>query len=304
MNSIPTIQNSDKQLLRLAAQRQLYATAKSFLAIQLIIVGPVAVMMAFTAIVYPEGKGFIALEGLLATFFDLVCFTPWQKSLRELAAKVQELFDCDVLELPWDELKVGRQPDHELIVEQSKRYASWSSKMTPLIDWYAKDVGALPLHIARIICQRSNCWWDAKQRRRYATTIIVGVSIIFFTLLFIGMYCGATIENFVLIVAAPVAPALFLGYKQYFEQSDAANRLDKLKEHSERLWRDAIEQQMTEQEVTTMSRGLQNEIFENRKHSPLIFDIIFKRLRRDYEVQMNLGAEELVKEAKKRLRLP
>ena len=51
------------------------------------------------------------------------------------------------------------------------------------------------------------------------------------------------------------------------------------------------------------SRGLQDEIFENRKRSPLVFDAIYKRLQRNFEVQMNHGVAELVAEAREKLGL-
>ena len=58
---------------------------------------------------------------------------------------------------------------------------------------------------------------------------------------------------------------------------------------------------MPADEITVRARSLQDEIFENRRKSPLVFDAIFKRLRRDYEMQMNYGVDEFVSEAKKRL---
>ena len=44
---------------------------------------------------------------------DPALFNLWQQSLKQQAAKIQELFDCDVLQLEWRELKVGRRPDAE-----------------------------------------------------------------------------------------------------------------------------------------------------------------------------------------------
>lgn len=303
MNSIPTEQNSERQLLRLAAQRQLYATAKRIFGWQLIASAPVAVALAFSVIMYPPLKPYAALWGILVTVCDVAWLTPWQKRLRNTAARVQESFDCDVLGLPWDELKAGRRPDPELVREQADKYKPWASSMPPLSDWYAKDVGCLPLHVARLVCQRSNCLWDAKQRRRYATTVIVCVVAVFIAVLFLAMGSGFTIEDFVLKVAAPLSPALLLGYGQFTEQMEAATRLDKLKEHAERLWADALAGK-AEPEVTARARGLQDEVLENRKRSPLVFDALFKRMRRDFEVQMNHGAAEFIAEAKAKLGLP
>ena len=303
MNGIPTEQNSDRQLQRLAAQRQLYSTAKTLFGWQVFVSGPVAVTLALVVLWFPQMKAYAALWGIIVSLSDVFWLTPWQKRLRNKAARVQELFDCDVLVLPWDELKAGKRPEPELVKEQSDKYKPWEASMPPLSNWYGEDVGCLPLHIARLACQRSNCWWDANQRRRYATWVISVVSLIFLAVLFLAMGNGLTIENFVIKVAAPLAPALLLGIRQFTEQMEAASRLDTLKEHAERLWNDALSGK-PEPEITSRARGLQNEILENRKRSPLVFDGIFKRLRRDYEIQMNHGMAEFVAEAKHKLGLP
>jgi len=302
MNTIPIAQNSERQLQRLAAQRQLYAMAKTVFGWQVFVSGPVAVALAFCVIGFPHIKGYAALWGILVSLSDVFWLTPWQKRLRNKAARVQELFDCDVLTLPWDELKASKRPEPELVKEQSVKYERWAVSMPPLSNWYDPNVGYLPLHIARLACQRSNCWWDAKQRRRYAVWVIVGVSVVFLIMLCFAMGKDFTIEDFVLKVAAPLLPAMLLGIRQFAEQMEAASRLDTLKEHSERLWNEALNGK-SEAEITMCSRGLQNEILENRKRSPLVFDGIFKRLRRDYEVQMNHGIDEFVAEAKTRLKL-
>jgi hypothetical protein len=106
----------------------------------------------------------------------------------------------------------------------------------------------------------------------------------------------------VLRIAAPLSPALLLGNRQFSEQLEAASRVDKLKEHAERLWRDALAG-APESEISARSRRLQDEILEHRRRSPLVFDAIFKRLRRDFEIRMNHGARELAAEAKQRSRV-
>ena len=302
MNPITTEQNNKKQIQRLAAQRQLYATAKKVFGVQLVLSGPVAIASAVIGIFFSTLKGYIGLWGILVVLGDLFWLSPWQKRLRASAAGVQEVFDCDVLSLPWNALKAGMRPDPELIKEQSDKYARRASKMPPLNNWYPVEYGDLPLHVGRIGCQRSNCWWDSKQRRRYAVSIIIGIIVVFIVVLCAAMYRNLTIEDFILKVVAPLAPALSLGIRQFKEHMDAAARLDKLKEHSERLWNDALNG-APESTTTTGSRGLQDEILENRKQGPLVFDAFFKWHRRDYEAHMNYSADELASEARRRLKL-
>ena len=165
-------QNTAKQLQRLGAQRQLYAAAKKVFGVQVALSGPGAVAVALLVIAYPACKGYAALWGIIVALCDLLWLTPWQKRLRDVAARVQEAFDCDVLALPWNDVKAGTRPDPELIKAQSDKYQVWAAKMPPLSNWYASAVGDLPLHIGRLACQRSNCWWDSQQRRRYAVWVI------------------------------------------------------------------------------------------------------------------------------------
>ncbi len=302
MNAIPETQNSERQLQRLAAQRQLYATAKILFGWQVFLSGPITVALALGVFRFPELKSYFAFWGILLSLSDVFWLTPWQKRLRNKAARVQELFDCDVLVLPWNELSAGDRPEPELVREQSDKYARRAASMPPLTNWYGQEVGRLPLHVARLACQRSNCWWDAKQRRRYAVVVIAGVLSIFLAVLGLAMSNGLTIEDFVLKVAAPLSPALLLGIRQFKEQMDAASKLDSLRRHCERLWKDALSNKRAA-EITVRARELQNEILENRKRNPLVFDAVFRFLRRNYELQMNHGVAEFVAEAKRKLGL-
>lgn len=302
MNDIPEVQNAPKQLQRLAAQRCLYSAAKRVFGAQLILAGPMAISFSLLVVIIPEAKGYAAFFGFFVSILDLLWLTPLQKWSRECAAKIQEAFDCEVLQLPWNEFKVGKRVDPEIVKEQADKYAKQMSSMPPLDNWYAPTVKKLPIEIARVVCQRSNCWWDSKQRRRYANWVIAGVIIAGISMLALGLIGGLTVEKLFLAVIIPFSPALILGIRQYSEQMEAAARLDKLKEHTERLWSDAFNHLATS-DLLAKSRALQDEIFENRKRSPLMFDWIFRRLRNDYEVQMNHGAQDFTEEAERRLGL-
>jgi hypothetical protein len=302
MNKIPERQNEPKQLDRLAAQRQLYSTAKRVLAAQAILGGPIAIASVIAITAMPDLKGYAAFWGFFVSLGDLLWLNPWQKRLRENAAKIQEAFDCEVLRLPWNNIKTGSWPESELIKEYADKFRKNALILPPLENWYAPVVGDLPDELARIICQRSNCWWDSKQRRRYAMWIIGGVVIAGIVILGLGLVGGITVEKFFLAVIAPLTPALILGVRQWSEQLEAARRLDKLKEHAETLWNEALKQPH-DVDLLSKCRALQDEIFENRRRSPLVFDWIFRRLRDEYEVQMNYGAEELVNEVKRRLEI-
>jgi hypothetical protein len=257
-------------------------------------------MSAFAVLAEPSLKATAASWGLLVVLADLFWLTPWQKRLRDLAARIQEAFDCDVLELPWNEVKAGVRPDPELVKEQSDRYGRGAAaRMPSLRDWYAPIVSDLPIHLGRIACQRTNCWWDGKQRRRYASGVISFVVVVVIATFFVSLGTVSSVPDFILILIAPLAPLLLLGIRHYHEQTEAATRADRLKEHSERLWTDALLGE-AKTKAATRSRSLEDEILEHRRKSPTVFDWIFRRLRPAYESQMIFGIESLVLEAKQK----
>jgi len=296
MNEIPNAQVEATQLDRLAAQRSLYSKAKQVQAWQLVLSVPCVIVWSFVVLAFPALRSYAALWGIVITLLDSVALDRWQKNLKERAATVQELFDCDVLGLTCPELK-GQRPDAELIAEQSSRYRGTDPEYKAIRDWYAPAVGSLPIHLGRLVCQRSSCWWDAKLRRRYAVSVLIALGIFSTLIIVISLQQGTSLENLILTGITPLMPAITLAIKQFSEHNEAAARADRLKDYSEKLWREAVHGRLTVEEVTSQSRQLQDEIFDHRRRSPLIFDWIYQRLRDKHEELMNTGAEALVEEA-------
>ncbi|AFZ38358.1 hypothetical protein Sta7437_4931 (plasmid) [Stanieria cyanosphaera PCC 7437] len=296
MNSITQEQLEHKQLERLAAQRQIYSDAKKIQAINMILSVPAVIVWSILVVKFPDLKIWSAFWGITVTFLGFIVFNPFQKELQEKAAKIQQLFDCDVLQLSWNELNSGKRPEPELICQKSRNYRRNHSDYSKLKDWYPIGVSQLPIHLGRLVCQRTNCWWDAQLRRRYAyyiQLIIIGLSIFVFL---IGFINGLTLEKFFLAVFFPLTPVLFFGINQYRDNIEAASRLDRLKDEAESYWRQAINQKLVPQELTQLSYKLQNSIYDNRRRNPLIFDWIYNRIRDENEEQMNQGAEALIEE--------
>ena len=296
MNKIPETQLDPAQLKRLAAQRQLYSDAKAIQAVQIGIsaLGPpiLAVSIAFLRL----DPAYAASAAIIVTLLNIFWLTPMQQSLKRKAAKIQELFDCDVLELSWRELTIGTRLEMETVEKYASKYKRIAKERSTLINWYPKDVGKIPLHIGRLVCQRSNCWWDAQLRRRYAKFLIVGflmVLIVVASLAFIG---GLTLDKIILAIVNPLMPTFVVGIRQYKEHIESATRLDKLKEYTEQLWKKAVGGENPD-ELTRSARELQDEIYNHRRTSPLIFDWLYKLLRKQDEELMNRAAEDMVKEA-------
>lgn len=296
MNNIPQEQNVQRKLELLAAQRQLYSDAKSLQIISLIISVPVVIAWSILVALFPALAVYAALWGIIATFLELLVFSRLQKSIQEKAAKIQQLFDCEILQFNWVSLHCGVRVEPETIIDASNRYKRKNINFTKLQDWYPVSVGQLPIHQARIICQRANVWWDAQLRRRYSKWVIIILVSLTIIVLLIGLIGGLSLEKFLLAVLFPLIPAFVFGLRQYTEHNEAATRLDRLRENAEVIVQEVISGRYTLQDLERESYSLQTQIYDNRRRSPLILDWVYSRLKKKDEEQMNKGAESLVKE--------
>jgi hypothetical protein len=293
--SIIQRQERPEHIELLAAQRNLYSRAKSIIGLQTILSVPVALCAAIATIVKPELKGYVALWGILVVVFDLFVFTPWVRKLRDNAARIQELFDSKVLGLDWNEISVGKKPEPELIHEEAKKHGMEDGKIAGLRNWYPVVVDKVPEVCGIIISQRSNVWWDARMRRKYALAVRVVLVSVALGLIGYGLYEKKDMFEFLAYIVAPLASTYVFGYRQMMEHSDAADRLDKLKELSERIWSDVLAGKDSAV-LKLKCRTLQDQIFDHRKKNPPIFDFLFRWFRDGNEVLMNKGAETLVNE--------
>jgi hypothetical protein len=296
MNSIPQEQNTQRQLERLAAQRQLYSEAKALQVINVIISVPLVIAWSILVAILPQMAVYAGLWGLSVTFLDILVFSRIQKSTQEKAAKIQQLFDCEVLQFNWSSLNCGIRIEPETIIDAYTRFKGKVSNYSKLQDWYPVSVGQLPIHQARIICQRSNIRWDAQLRRRYSSWIIIVLVALTIIVFLIGLIGGLTLQKFLLAVLAPLTPAFVFGLRQYTEHNEAATRLDRLRENTEALLQGVISGRFTPQDMERESYSLQAQIYDNRRRSPLIFEWLYSRFRLKDEKQMIKGAEALIQE--------
>lgn len=295
MNLISTRQNEPQSIEKLAAQRQLYSEAKLLYGAQLIASGPVAVALALLIMLRPEAKQFGALWSLLLIIANTFLITPLVKKRRTSGAIAQEMFDCYVLDLPWSKIKVGAPLEYETIKRQALKLKNRKPNMPSLKNWYAPRVSELSLDLGRLACQRTNCWWDGSQRRIYAS-VIAGSSIgITVALLFFALVMKLSLADLLVSVVVPVSPMLALATAQYMEQSDVLSKLDSVKSHCEVAWSDALKNRGVGD--VSVARSIQDEIFETRKRSPLVFDFIFKRIRGGNEKVMKSGISDLIRQA-------
>ncbi len=296
MNQIPIEQNSQKQLERLAAQRELYSSGKKWYVAQIVLTVVIPVISAMTSIYLTELAIFSAIFGVCVFVFDISIIDPEINKKKIKAAKIQELFDCDVLKIPKSPLKIVDDVTVEEVLIYYNAHIKIRENVEKIKDWYSPSVGQLSIKTARILCQRTNCWWDANLRRRFSVFLKYSSIVLFLIVLLLGYLANLTLINFTLI-ASTLIPFFQFCIKQYNENNEAANRLKELIAYSVQIWNEALINSCDEQTMTTNSRRLQDAIFEHRIKNPLILNVFYKLFRDKDEELMNGTSEILIQEA-------
>ena len=296
-NQISSEQNSDGQLLRLAAASAVYARGKQILGLQaaLTVLGGFASPIAVANL--PQFKVWAAFYAFTVALLDALVLERLQSEQREIAAKIQELFDCDLFQLPWRRLVAGEKPTPEVVTEEGSRYKQRHIDLSRLKDWYSSAVSRLSLPLARLVCQRTNAWWDSTLRKRYCTSLklLLGALVIF--VFAFAIHRGLTMDVFVLAVVAPLTPAILWGVREIRKNSSAADDLSKLQTHIDGVWHDALKGSLTASVLDEESILIQNRIFQSRSKSPFVFNWVYRFLRGAKEETMHQVAGQLVDQA-------
>ena len=158
-------------------------------------------------------------------------------------------------------------------------------------------MGVLPLAVARIICQRSNCWWDAKLRRFYGWSITASWIAVIVAIGVIAIREHLTFEAFIMSLLTPVLPFILWSTREVRQQREAADRVDRLKVFGDQLWGQVMQHALDDGAVQVQARKFQDEIFRRRRKSPLVFDWFYYLFRTRFETQMQFSAEDMVTEA-------
>ncbi len=294
MNEIDKRQVEPRMLNLLRARTLIYRRAKNVQAAGLVIslVFPI-VGLIVSALLLPS-KPFIAFAALMFSFLEVLLLDRWHRAQLKNAAKLQEDFDCTVLEMDWNAFLVGSRIDPEDVFADACKKLSDKDEQR-LINWYPLAVKELPLHLARLVCQRTNLWYDSALRKRYRRVLLTGCVVLIAVAGFASLAIDHTMTTFVLSTLAPMTPVMIWALREGNRQAATIELLDRLNDEVKKLW-DRSRSGAAEQEISMRSRELQDAIFNHRASSPLIFDWVYSLLRRQMEERMNAGADHWVRE--------
>jgi hypothetical protein len=293
MNQIAEDQNKDVFQRLMRARSRVYTEAVRLQVAQFISIVVLPMLGALIAIYNATSRPYVAFGALILTIIDVLWLDRAQRQKLKIAAKISEAFDCGVLRMPWNQFSAGKRVDAEAIDAAAR---SFNGNEQKLMDWYPKVVANAPLSLARIVCQRTNLWYDGKLRRFYGKLLVVGAFQLTLLLLVAALVVNLNMVDFVAVITT-AAPVLIWAIRENFRQSDAADALEFLKGEAEALFDRAKTGLCADIECEQKSREFQDAIYNRRASNPLIFPMIYRLMRSNMEESMNAGAEALLQEA-------
>ena len=171
-------QNSTPFITLLAAQRQFYNDSKTWRALTT----GFSMVLALTGIVvinlFPTTNNDLLAIGVIWSIISIFLQT-FIHTRSTQAAKVQEQFDTQLYNLPWNSDLVGEKIAPELIQDASRRLKSKAG----LQDWYVNWTAAVQVPntehwVCVLKCQRENLIWDWRIRKKFAIWIFITTLLI------------------------------------------------------------------------------------------------------------------------------
>lgn len=273
--SIQERQNRPDSLALLAAQRLLYSRAKRMRTFGVAMVALIAVLGLGAAVSTDTVIcHFLPAFVLLSWLFDQQVLKRRESVLRAEAAAVQESFDCDVLGLSWPSYKGIDRPTYDRVKHLSMA-ARTEGALHALEDWYPPDNIPTDPVLAKVHCQRMNCWWDVTLRRKWSTLVAVLFWGFLGLLLFLSVMTGITVAKLVAILASNVR-ILAWGLGERQNQAEAIVRVEGI--HS---FLSSFTAEQTP--LPADLRSVQDAIFDHRRASSPVPDWLYRWNREEQE---------------------
>jgi hypothetical protein len=287
-------QNDDDSLRFLVAQRRLYSRAKRWLGLRwfgMLVIGLAAPVVS---VVWPNLAVVSGAVAGLWIFLGRTVLMSAQSTATAKAAAIQEQFDFHVFGMPAS-IERSTLPSLEeisAIVGPDSRLRAVATD-EDLIDWYPIDRGDTGT-AAVAISQRANASYSDSLLRTTAVVWVILTAVWIVALVVASAVVGISLVTFLVGVLLPILPA-FLDVVEYVAgmRKAARGRGDLAR---------SIEQHLKGNKGTIDGNDLlvwQERLYELRRSTPQVPDLIYKIKRAANERAMKSAASQLGKQARK-----
>lgn len=156
------IQNTEKCIILLAAQRNMYSAAKTITRVWTLLSLFVPVVLTGVQCFLIINEGLLFIIGLATSIIGVVLPISISQLCKN-AAKTQQSFDSKVFGINFD----NNQSNEKLINKYAKKYLRNNQNHKLLLDWYTVPIEELTAAEAIASCQTQNTCWTKNLGIRY-----------------------------------------------------------------------------------------------------------------------------------------
>lgn len=267
MNTIKVNQELPQNIQLLKAQRVIYANAKKIYRWQLTTTIAIVIILNFLKLFQQDITKidltpYIALVSVTITLVDLLFLTGYLSKYKTNGAKAQELFDCHIYNMDWNETNTGDKPENWVIEEAEKKYVY--NPKAQLTNWYHIDLDGLSHEEAILRCQETNLEYDRKLRYHFKNDCTIVCLFVVIGSFIIATFVNASLQGYLTNFIAPSLPLIVILIKLILDNHKAVKSLEEVRNAARKLRNGGIKPSMYH------LRQVQDKLYCSRKDSVLI----------------------------------
>lgn len=224
---------------------------------------------------------YLGYYGIIVLVITII-FSTVISSMKKCAATIQEMFDCDVLHIPWSELKVGKRVGREDIFKASKYYKK-RNKKDEFLNWYLNKDYEANENVMALLCHAKNFGWDKSQRDVMSKIYFITMLLSFLILLAYGLWSKSSLEDFLFYIVFTL-PFFRHVIMLYVENNKSINRIIRVKDFIEKKIQSIKISGMINDDILSHElRAIQDEVYAHRSTSNPVPNCLHRFMRKNNE---------------------
>ena len=297
-NNIVELENRQEHLDQLKAARHLYTKVGNFSVVYMFFCVLIPVIISVGRILFITGSPIILQSMIAYSLAALVVGLVFESKInsnRGLAAKLQQMFDSEVLGFEWNTYLWGQKPSLDEINDNIGNLANEG-----LMNWYDPMIGELEKPEAVLSCQRTNLAYDEQLRKSFNNILSVIALIVGLVVLSVNFYIDEGIRSAIVFIGVPLVPIIkwfLVTRKQNLEDIKMCSSLKRLID--DKL--DDLNASHGEIDYTIIYR-IQDGIYSHRKVAYKIPDFFYNMTRNKHENSTHIIVGQIVDKLKRNKR--
>ena len=214
----------------------------------------------------------------------------------KFASAIQYDFDSSVLSIKKNFFHIQELVPYELI----RQYSLKIKKRERFKDWYSPNISLVPRSIGVFFCLISNFSWDIKLRTIYRNGIVVFMSIAALVMVFFGFVQGTTIRDFILEIFIPLMPLIIFTMTEIIDNHKIISKKEKLRNLIDSVWHKILGNNISEDELNSISKECLELLYQLRIENPLIFYWVYKLTKKSSQDETDYTIDKFIEEYQKR----